>query len=267
MTMTTNDKIAVLFSGGTDSTAAAALMLDRYNSVHLLTFTHSGITKKDNAAASAAALIRKYGAERCLHRMIDIDTFYKKITYHDYADSLIRYGLFNISTCGLCKMTMHMRTIIYCLDNGINAAADGANKNQAPFPFQMKEVIEDLTILYKKFGVEYSNPVFGYDFPDDIDWLHKLGISHKPGYGSDTDDTMTTGRLLYEKGIFAHKNIKGTGLDKTNQPECAQWILMNIFAVGYYIPVHGPDKYTEKTREFFRYKMEICENLIKKAVR
>ena len=89
--MIKNEKIAVLFSGGTDSTAAAALMLEEYESIVLLTYTHSGISNKGNAAASAAELAGKYGSGRCTHEMIDMDDLYRRITYKSYLKSVISH--------------------------------------------------------------------------------------------------------------------------------------------------------------------------------
>ncbi len=68
--------------------------------------------------------------------------------------------MLTLSTCGFCKLAMHVRTLLYCLDNGIKTVADGSNRNMSFFPAQMPEVVLLVRELYKSFGIEYVTPVF-----------------------------------------------------------------------------------------------------------
>ena len=53
-----SEKCAVLFSGGTDSTCAAALCAERFGEVHLLTFNELGTSATPVPSENAARLAR-----------------------------------------------------------------------------------------------------------------------------------------------------------------------------------------------------------------
>ena len=165
-----------------------------------------------------------------------------------------------LSTCGLCNLAMHIRTIIYCVDNGITEAADGANKNSDHFPSQMAPVIEDIKAMYLRFGINFNTPVFDFEFPENLDWKHKLGLPVKvnPPAG------LTTGRFIYERGFTDAENVKGTKADKIMQPHCHHLMLHNLFALKYFIPRYGRQKYVEETTRFYKDKMEFVTTEIEK---
>ncbi|MFC1889582.1 hypothetical protein ACFL4G_07480, partial [Thermodesulfobacteriota bacterium] len=167
-------KVAVKYSGGTDSTAATVMVAEAFDKVHLVTYRHSGIRHINNSTHHLSRLRELYGEDKFEHVIIDMDRLFKEVTFSRYVKNIRRYGFFNLTTCGLCKLAMHVRTILYCLDEGIDHVVDGANINSSHFPAQMKEVIDELRLLYAEFGITFTNPVYDYAFPDDIDWLHKM---------------------------------------------------------------------------------------------
>lgn len=252
-------RLAVLFSGGTDSTAATALVAPEYDRLHLLTYRHSGLAHVENSRTNLMTLQTRFGRDKFTHEIFDIDKLFKAATYADYLSGLRRYGFFALASCGFCKLAMHVRTIVYCLDNAVTEAADGANVNMSHFPAQMKEVLEPLRDLYAQFGIRYTNPVFEYDYPENLAWFDKLGLRALTGETAAVNPGKkgtTTGQLLFEQGILPAANVKGTDLDRRMQARCFQLTLLNLFALGSYIPKHGMEKYRLETASFFREKLD-----------
>ncbi len=249
----------VMYSGGTDSTAAVILTAESFERMHLLTYKHSGLSHVENSGTNIRRLREVFPQTVFLHRIIDIDALFRLTTYSNYIRNIRQYGFFNLGSCGLCKLAMHMRTLLYCVEHRISEAIDGSNKNMTHFPAQMRVVLEELRAMYKRFGITFSTPVFDYEFPDGLDWLTKLGVRGLASEGTPATGNkkvMTTGRLAYEKGVLPAENVKGTPFDRKMQARCFQLTLLNAFALGWFIPRYGPARYEEKTLRFYRAKID-----------
>ena len=105
-------EIAVLYSGGTDSTCAAVLMLEQFECLHLLTYERFGLFHTENIGTNVKALREKFGEQRIKHIFINIDKLFKEVSYAKYWQTLINFGFLMLTTCGLCKLAMHIRTVI-----------------------------------------------------------------------------------------------------------------------------------------------------------
>jgi predicted subunit of tRNA(5-methylaminomethyl-2-thiouridylate) methyltransferase len=267
MTKNKKDTCVILFSGGTDSTLAAVLQEEYFNEIHLLTFDRFGIASVENSKVNAQMLIDKYGADRIKHVIINIDKLFKHISYENYLTNIRKHGLMNLSTCGLCKLSMHIQTISYCNEQKISYVADGANQGMDMFPAQMKPVIDQMKALYLKFGVEYSNPVFDYEFPDDGSFLSmensNMLTSIPTANKSKESQKITAGRILYEKGLAPLPNVKGSDYDKKRQPRCFQFILFKTFANKFFLADSTYEEYVDKTVNFFEDKIKAAEKLLK----
>jgi predicted subunit of tRNA(5-methylaminomethyl-2-thiouridylate) methyltransferase len=257
----------ILFSGGTDSTLAAALQEEHFQEIHLLTFDRLGIASVENSKINAQMLIDKFGKDRIKHIIINIDKLFKHISYENYLKNIKKHGLMNLSTCGLCKLSMHIQTISYCNENGITSVADGANQGMDMFPAQMKPVIDQMKALYLNFGIIYSNPVFDYEFPDEGSFLSmenaNMLVSLPKKNIEKESKKMTAGRVLYEKGLAPLPNVKGSDYDRKRQPRCFQFILFKTFANKYFLADNTYDEYVEKTVDFFDDKIKVAEEVLR----
>ncbi|MDP7322304.1 MAG: 7-cyano-7-deazaguanine synthase [Bacteriovoracaceae bacterium] len=273
--MSVNDEeILVLFSGGTDSTLAAALAASQFKKVHLITYSRYGIASVENSKLNAKMLIDKYGKNRVSHKIIKIDKIFKHISYENYLKNMFKYGFNNLSTCGLCKLSMHAMTLYYAKEHNIHHVSDGANAGMTMFPAQMKPVINLLKKMYADFGVNYSNPVFDYEAPEEASFINSenKGVlksdlpSHEVldqnEHKKKKSKTHTAGQVLYEMGLAPAPNVKGSKYDKARQPRCYQFILFNIFAIKYYLAKHSYDEYEKMTTHFFDQKIQMVRDLI-----
>lgn len=265
-----NEKIktcAILFSGGTDSTLTAAMLTEKFETIHLITYNRFGFHETDNTSTQAKMLKEKYGENRFIHTYINVDKLFEHISYENYFKNLKNHGLFNLSTCGLCKLSMHVRTIIYCLDHNITHVADGANQAMTMEPAQMKPVIDKLKQMYSSFNIEYFNPVFEMEGPSDPGFIEKSNLqfvqSNSDYSIAEYDSIKTPGYKLFQLGLAPAPNIKGTEYDKKRQPRCFQFIIFNIFALKYFMSKHSYTEYEAQTTKFYNEKIDNMIELLK----
>ena len=241
--------IAHLFSGGTDSAYAAVLMAKTYDKIHLLTYNRHGFRNVENSKNYAEKLMNIYGKERISHSIINIDNEFKTLSYGNYLPNLTRYGFFNLMVCGLCKLAMHWRTIIYCLDNGIKYVSDGSGREMLPDQSQNDSVIKEMRAFYKDFGIQYFTPIFDIN-PEERE------------------------QTLYDMGISKTLRMKWSEKTWDLQPFCSQEYLNLLFIQYscderyYKIFIKHPKflKYRDKMLSFHSSKREEIRGLIKEYI-
>jgi hypothetical protein len=263
--MTKRDECVILFSGGTDSMLAAALQQERFRKIYLVTYDRFGLYATENTKINAKLLRDKYGADRVEHRIINIDNLFRYVSYERYWHNLFKHRFMVLSTCGLCKLAMHVRTVKFCQDLGITHVSDGANQGMNMFPDQMPGVIAELQKMYRHFGIEYSNPVFAHSPPEEgnfikMDNLNMLSSLANQGQEDDSAAARkrregTTGYALYQKGLAPLPNVKGTPYDRQRQPRCFQFMLFKIFVNKYFLEKYTHEEYIRRTHKFFAEKI------------
>jgi len=266
-----SQQTVVMFSGGTDSTLTAALDAQKFDKVHLVTYDRLGLFSVDNTQLNAQKLKDKFGHSKFDYHKIKINKLTKFVFYERYIHNLRKHGFFLLSICGLCKLAMHMRTLIFCLDNKIGNVSDGANQGMNLFPAQMVNVIEELRSMYAKFGVNYSNPVFKFEGPQNIGFADRLHLEktlkvQDGNRGNTPQKTNTTGCKLHKMGLIPSENVKGTDLDRKMQPRCFQFILMNIFIKWYYLHDHSYEQYAQETLRLYKEKISYLSGIINEYV-
>ncbi|MDD5560808.1 MAG: hypothetical protein PHT50_01555 [Candidatus Omnitrophica bacterium] len=257
-------RIVILYSGGVDSTAASVMMAKQFDQIHLLSFTRLGLFNIERINLNVRLLEAKFGRDKFCHVIININKLFKMISYARYFQGLRKYGFFLLSTCGLCKLSMHIRTLIYCLDNGIHFVADGANKNMSYFPDQTTEYINEVKDLYARFKINYLNPVYDFDCPErDIDWMHKLRNNI---YDASENDSLTkkntTSQFLLDEGILNIPNAKAEKINQNTQARCFQLVLYNIFLYWYFLPTYGDKKYKQFIYDFYKERIQRLSNML-----
>ena len=261
-------KVALMYSGGTDSTAAAALVAKEFDKVHLVTCKHSGIYHLKHSATNVPKLAATFGETKFIHHFIYMDRLFKLVARERYLGSIRKHGFLMLGNCGLCKLSMHLATLLYCLEHDIHWVADGANIHMDVFPAQMAPVIAELKAMYARFGVTYFNPVFELDYPSDADWTHKLGLHELAGVDAqdDDDDRETAGKLIHRLGLTPEENVKGTEHDRTMQARCFQLFLFNVMVHWYYLPKVGKEEYQNRTVAFYAERIAHFSDLVQAHV-
>lgn len=257
--MSKTDEIVVLFSGGTDSTLASALMAEQFKRVHLFTCNRFGLFDINNSRLNWGKLQQTYGADKFTHRIIKVDKLFNFVCYEQYLKNLSRYGFMVLSICGLCKLAMHVRALLFCLDNGYTNVCDGANQGMYLFPDQMAGVLNEYKAMYGAFGINYTNPVFAFQGPQDLEFadrLHQERLIPKEYDAQALEQKkLTTGYRLHQMGLMPDINVKGTPLDRQMQARCFQFVLFNIFVQWYYLADHSYEQYAQASLDFFSHKI------------
>lgn len=199
-------KTAVLFSGGSDSTLAAALEAEQGQLVDLLTFNRiSFIGATDYTQHNLKNLRRVYGYRISSHQVIKIDHLHKTVCYGNY---LKMFRLFGIAVTGLCfsKLSMHWATAIYCKKNNITRVVDGSTSYMNMYPDQNKDIAHfNLISFYKKIGITYETPIFNI--------------------------TESVEQKLYDRGITTQPEVRGTEQDL--QVYYLEQVLLALFLKFY----------------------------------
>lgn len=236
-----NKDVSVLFSGGSDSTLAAAICADQYRKVHLLNFHHSGMQQIEKSSVNVERLRKRFGKDKFIFKRFNIEELFKKLYYTDYLHDLKHYGAFlSAATCNICQLAMHAATIIYGLKHGIKYACDGYKREKEHVYIVMsQEGIKLLKKFYSKYGIEYDNPV------------HNI---------------LRTDWALYNLGVTTTRNVKFPyeRLKYQSQHSCFHGILTNAYVLGYYYPLHL-DR-SNRCLEYFKKKLELAEAYIDEQV-
>jgi len=223
--------ISLLFSGGIDSTATAIILAERHNSVHLLTYVNGyghyylrrSILRYEELSAKFPHSFR--------HIIIDIRSIFEEITIKHLIEDYKKYKSGFIWCLG-CKISMHIRTIIYNFMNGIVEVADGSSRDTEEMIEQMPLTISLIRNLYREYHISFKTPLYEVNRREKERIIQKYKIS--------------TGIKVWNRNI---------GI----QPRCIPGEL-------YYLPYVLFGKQLlhreESIREFFKEK----ESLIKKVI-
>lgn len=245
--------VAHLFSGGVDSTLAASLLAERYGEVHLVTFRRAGFLAEGKALSRLERLRDRHPDAAITHRFLDVGPFYDELC--GGWDDLRRHGVLALAPCGVCKVSMHWRLLLYCLEHGLSRASDGAAAGAEEYAEQNPRILmPGIAAFYREFGVEKVSPAF---LP-----------------GSSNEET------LYRRGITESAEIKRTAQD--DQILCSQQVLfamsMRVFLARRSFPEYedAQRRYlgealaraAELTREFVTGgKPSRVRELLERAVR
>lgn len=172
---------AVMFSGGTDSTLAAALMLEEGRDVHLLTYNPGFVLFLKNSKFNAGRLVQVYGEDRVHHHYVKNHERTKKILWSTIKEDLAEYGFnMNALICLGCRMSMHAGAVAFCLEHGVPYLVDGSIADQATIPEQLQSTLTRHRAFYEDtFGIQHRSPI--YDESRSDMRLAEMGMTEQAG--------------------------------------------------------------------------------------
>jgi hypothetical protein len=253
-------KVAVLFSGGTDSTASAAILAESFEEIHLLTYDRHGFYNADNSVNNARRLADRFPHVRFIHRIYETTPLAKWIANHKRWRYIRKYGFFTLQNCGHCALANHIGTLGYCLRHGIDNLADGITYDWPFFPGHMDKVIAELKIFHRKFGITYHTPVLHFDVEEPPHYIEKISPDfHKANTGAAAN---TTGKLLFKLGLSETTNYKGSETDRRVQARCYQFAVPNMFIYWVFRGVERWDDYEKIVHAYFSELLDDSKILI-----
>jgi hypothetical protein len=252
--------VAVLFSGGTDSTAAAGLLAERFGEVHLLTMDRHGFHGAANSARNAALLAERFPDTRFVHRVLETTALGTWLATHRRWSHLRRHGFMTLQACGHCALANHVAGLAWCLHHGLTHVADGITYDWPFFPGHMDAVIERLRRFHQAHGLGYLTPVLHCAIDPPQRYIDKLGRAAPAPLDPEIE---TTGRILRRLGLSDRESYKGTELDRRVQARCRQFVLPNLYIHWYFLPRKDHAAYERAVLDYFEELIAQVDELVR----
>ena len=166
--------LAILYSGGRDSTALLALAIcgghreiPAVGAVHLLHMLN-GMSRfhdfpRRRFERTLTLLEGQWPADQPIARVhyleLDMGRLFQGFWLDHYEDLMVRFGGKNL-VCVACKLGMHIRAILYCLHHHVPLLLVGYASRQAYYPEQTEAFMQRLADFSSRFGVTTRYPLF-----------------------------------------------------------------------------------------------------------
>jgi len=191
-------ELAIMFSGGTDSLALYALAssghhpdLPRPLHIHLLHMLN-GMSRfhdfpRQRFETARQILTRQVTLDSAAKlpeaRMVELDMgrLFQGLWLDRYEEFMPRYNGKNL-VCVACKVAMHTRAVIYCLENFIPHLVTGYARRQEYYPEQTPVFMEKIAAFSAGFGIRTYFPVYE-DLEDEMITRHLLEDFGLPSTG------------------------------------------------------------------------------------
>ena len=232
MQPTESNEIALLFSGGIDSSVAAAMLAEQYDRVHLLTFRngfgHWGFRRvrkrvEELKAQHPGRIVFHEGSTKALFREVTVDTVLQD--RKEFGGNFI--------WCMGCKLSMHTTAIKYCKEHGIPAVADGSSGDTQEMVEQSLVSISMTTHLYEDHGIRFETPVYDMTRDEKRAWLtargYRLGLQIGDRHLG-VQPTCHAGELAYLSYVLFNKQVKNDERSVTAFVEAKRPILDRAIA-------------------------------------
>lgn len=171
MAVENGQQVALMFSGGVDSTSAALHLAERYDRVHLLTFSNGYGHYRIGRTEKRVAELKKHCGDRFVHHVESVQPLFELIL-SDPKEDFLKYDSGFIWCLG-CKMAMHTRSVLYDLENGITEMTDGSSQSSGEMVEQMLLAVYMVREFYARYGINYTTPVYTIPREEEISNLRK----------------------------------------------------------------------------------------------
>ena len=232
----TGGGVALLFSGGLDSSAAAILLAEQCQHIHLMTFGNEhGHLFVSTSKGAAKDLARAFPG-RVRHHINSCGALFEQLVTADLIRNYRRYES-RLIWCFGCKLAMHSLTIAHCLQEQLSAASDGSSSETEYYVEQSPQGLRLIKSLYAEFGIDFVNPV------------HRIATREEEQ------------RLLEARGVrrgFGFRN-RNPGTQPLCVPGNAIHLLSTLFSIHPQLP-------EQQVRRFFDDKAPQCRRWIRAVV-
>jgi hypothetical protein len=189
-------ELAILFSGGTDSLSLYALAavgvhpeIPRPRRIHLLHMLN-GMGRfpsfperrfRVSERILSAQVPDSEGMPQATYVELDMGRLFQGLWFDRYEELMPRYGGKNL-VCVACKLAMHVKAIVYCIEMLTPILLVGYARKQGYFPEQTKAFMDRISGFSDNFGIRTRFPVYE-DFSDEAVTRHLLEEFGLPSTG------------------------------------------------------------------------------------
>lgn len=172
------EKVAILFTGGRDSSLVACLESLQDKEVHLIT-CNSGIgIKSELSEMRVKELIERFPNNIVGRTILPTYGLFRSIAIKNLEADFKRWGI-NLVLLG-DKLAIHAAATVYCLEHGIKKIVDGCVGYQEDLAEQKNVAIELFREFEAKYGIDYECPIYNFGDQDDVKYAFMtFGLSSK----------------------------------------------------------------------------------------
>lgn len=202
--------VAHLYSGGADSTFAAARLAEVFPKVIMNTFQRFGFLALQFPAVHVDKLNKRFPETEFKHQTIQCGKFYKEVEEFEFSMNKKKHKSLVFASCGHCKTALHWRNLIFCIQNGIKYAADGAVVGAEQFAEQNPRILmPELAAMYGHFGVTLIHPTWQEGLSTE-DALYELGIIDNPKLKMTTEErqVVCTQHIMFAMAMRVYLETK-----------------------------------------------------------
>ena len=204
------NEIALMFSGGVDSTATAIMLAEKFDRIHLVTYKNGYGHYYFNRTEKRVEELNKALGNRFTYSLMSTKSYFDQILVNSVLKDYKKYRSGFIWFMG-CKMAMHMRSAIYCLENGVPHMTDGSNEDTNEMVEQMLISLTLIRFFYEGLNVKFGTPVYDVTRDESRQLIKKLKLN----MGIQVMDrhlciqpTCIAGELYYMPYLLFNKKVK-----------------------------------------------------------
>ena len=256
-----NRKALVLFSGGSDCTLAAAQVAQKneFDELLLMTYEVPVSCMDENSKRNIPSLQKAFPDVRFPHVMLPAGRVIDKVITERKLPFVLKHGFIEASLCLHCRLGMHVRTIMYCLDNGIDTVIDGSNITMALWVDQTRKGIELVDKLYGAFGITAKHPVFWYAGDDLFNLVRFLSPEDLASLVP-----KSTSRELHEMNVLTQDDHKSDYVASYRaQPVCMGVVMSLMHSLGTCLPFQSYEEFNNKALRWYVDKITVFEKLLR----
>lgn len=177
--MTINkEDVAILFTGGKDSSLVACLEAAKGNNIHLITGVSGIGIKGELSELRVKELTERFPNVKVSRTFVSTSALLRKISIKDIENDILKWKC-NMVLLG-DKMAIHAAATVYCLQNNITRLLDGVVKYQDDLVEQKKVAINIFREFENKYGITYESPIYEFGDRKKVKYaLMEFGLSNK----------------------------------------------------------------------------------------
>jgi len=253
-------KAIVLFSGGSDCTLVAAQVAQKgdFDEILLITYEVPVSCFDGNSQRNIPCLQESFPHTKFRHEMISVESVINKVITKRKVRFILRHGLIEASLCLHRRLAMHVRTIMYCLDNNIRHVFDGSNVTMGLWVDQTRKGLELVDQLYGAFGITAKHPVFYYGGDDLFNLVKYLGREELENIIN-----KSTSHELYEIRVLKEKDHKSDYLASyRSQPVCLGVVMSLTHSLGWSLPFQSYSRFQDNALKWYQDKTGLFRELL-----